>query len=313
MRRWMLLMLMLALLAVSALAEETDWAQLWLQEQQAALVPGNVEAEITERQYALSLPDGRQALSLCVTAEGDLRFGRYAQLTRTSLLDAETGEELPLDAVFPDPEALQTFLDAYVEENVLEDLNTYLDANDLLPVPLDAVCFDAQGVTFHYPSERFMYFSGHAGAVQLQWYELRELLALEAPEQPFPLYPGCQITECRTAYGSLTDPDLVTEGEIYEFESPVLRGVQAVADETGAVTAVRSARFCLDGVQPGMNRQEAEASLGAPEKEETIGADLAQGMRLRTGVCAQYAWGEYILNLYFDEADQLYMAELRAR
>ena len=124
MRRWMLLMLMLALLAVSALAEETDWAQLWLQEQKAALVPGNVEAKITERQYALSLPDGRQALSLCVTAEGDLRFGRYAQLTRTSLLDAETGEELPLDAVFPDPEALQTFLDAYVEENVLEDLNT---------------------------------------------------------------------------------------------------------------------------------------------------------------------------------------------
>ena len=168
----LLIFLVFCLMICPAFAEEA-----WFADQEAQLVPPGVEAQVDRQASALALPEGRQALSLRLTAEGNLRFGRYDQIVRTALLDAETGEEIGLEAIFPDPDALQEFLDAYVEENVLEGLNTYLDASDLLPVPLDAVSFDDQGVTFHYPTNRFRFFSGHAGAVQLQWYELRELTA----------------------------------------------------------------------------------------------------------------------------------------
>lgn len=46
-------------------------------------------------------------------------------------------------------------------EGYQEQLNTYLDANDLLPVPLDSVCFTPRGLLIHYPAERFSFFSGN--------------------------------------------------------------------------------------------------------------------------------------------------------
>lgn len=314
MRKTLLIALLLCLSVCMAFAEETSFAGDWFYARYAELAPQGVEAERTESAYTLTLADGRSVQSLCLTVSGDLRFGRYAQFTRTALFDAQTGEETALDAVFPDPDALQEFLDCYVEENVADELNTYLDAGDLLPVPLDTVSFDALGVTFHYPMERFQYFSGHAGAVQLQWYELAELLAAEPPEQPFPLLPGGTIDEALAAYGSLTDPDLVAGGELYEFESPALRGAQAVADADGLITAVRSARFCIRGVRPGTAREEAEALLGEAARAFPLESGAASGLRLRPGTAAQYPWeDEQTLTLYYDEGGLAYMAEVSLR
>lgn len=314
MRKLLICWMILWMLTVPALAEETDPAAAWFDRQYDEMVPAGIEALRTEKAYPLELGEEKAALSLCLTAEGDLRFGRYAQLVRTGLVDAETGEALALDAVFADVDALQAFLDEYVEENVLDALNTYLDANDLLPVPLDAVCFDAQGVTFHYPMERFQYFSGHAGAVQLQWYELREQLRLDPPEQPFPLLPGQAIDQCLETYGSLTDPDLVAGGELYEFEAPALRDVQAVADENGRITAVRAARFSVRGAVPGMTKAEAAALLGEAENVFPLEAGAAAGLRLRPGEAAWYPWQEgEILTLYFDADGLAYLAEVSLR
>lgn len=296
----LLIFLVFCLMICSAFAEEA-----WFADQEAQLVPPGVEAQVDRQAYALALPEGRQALSLRLTAEGNLRFGRYDQIVRTALLDAETGEEIGLEAIFPDPDALQEFLDAYVEENVLEGLNTYLDASDLLPVPLDAVSFDDQGVTFHYPTNRFRFFSGHAGAVQLQWYELRDYMALSEMGARLPLEPGGNIDELLETYGSLTEPDLVTGGELYEFEAPALRGVQAIADDTGRVIAVRYARFEWRGVTPGMSREEVEALLSSADVTVDLDADTAVYLWVQPGTRADY--GD--TRLYYDEDGTLCLLE----
>ena len=296
----LLIFLVFCLMICPAFAEEA-----WFADQEAQLVPPGVEAQVDRQASALALPEGRQVLSLRLTAEGNLRFGRYDQIVRTALLDAETGEEIGLEAIFPDPDALQEFLDAYVEENVLEGLNTYLDASDLLPVPLDAVSFDDQGVTFHYPTNRFRFFSGHAGAVQLQWYELRDYMALSEMGARLPLEPGGNIDELLETYGSLTEPDLVTGGELYEFEAPALRGVQAIADDTGRVIAVRYARFEWRGVTPGMSREEVEALLSSADVTVDLDADTAVYLWVQPGTRADY--GD--TRLYYDEDGTLCLLE----
>ena len=296
----LLIFLVFCLMICPAFAEEA-----WFADQEAQLVPPGVGAQVDRQASALALPEGRQVLSLRLTAEGNLRFGRYDQIVRTALLDAETGEEIGLEAIFPDPDALQEFLDAYVEENVLEGLNTYLDASDLLPVPLDAVSFDDQGVTFHYPTNRFRFFSGHAGAVQLQWYELRDYMALSEMGAPLPLEPGGSINELLETYGSLTEPDLVTGGELYEFEAPALRGVQAIADDTGRVIAVRYARFEWRGVTPGMSREEVEALLSSADVTVDLDADTAVYLWVQPGTRADY--GD--TRLYYDEDGTLCLLE----
>lgn len=296
----LLIFLVFCLMICPAFAEEA-----WFADQEAQLVPPGVEAQVDRQASALALPEGRQVLSLRLTAEGNLRFGRYDQIVRTALLDAETGEEIGLEAIFPDPDALQEFLDAYVEENVLDGLNTYLDASDLLPVPLDAVSFDDQGVTFHYPTNRFRFFSGHAGAVQLQWYELRELTALSEMGAPLPLEPGGSIDELLETYGSLTEPDLVTGGELYEFEAPALRGVQAIADDTGRVIAVRYARFEWRGITPGMSREEVEALLSSADVTVDLDADTAVYLWVQPGTRADYGDAR----LYYDEDGTLCLLE----
>ena len=299
-----LMMLMLSLsFAMAEAPEQTDPIDAWFDAQYAELVPLGIDAVQIREQ---SMPfEGLPVISLRITVEGNLRFGRYVQYVRTALMDSETFEELPLETVFSDLDALQAFLDAYVEENVLDGLNTYLDANDPLPVPLDNVYFDQYGAAFHYPAERFQYFSGHAGAVQLQWYELQDFLSVDVPESPLPLSPGGQIDELLERYGSLTDPDLVQGGEIYEFEAPLLRGVQAIADESGRVIAVRSARFSMNGTAPGMDRTEVEALLGAPDTAAEISAAAAPYLRLSAGIQAQYP----DFTLYYNEAGRLYLLE----
>ena len=326
MRKLLLIVLILLCLALPALAEE---GETWFDRQFAELVPPGVEARREEKTYALPLADGCTAESLRLTVEGDIRFGRYAQITRTALVDAATGEALELDAVFTDLDALQAFLDAYVEENVLEALNTYLDANDLLPVPLDCVSFDEYGVTFHYPSERFMYFSGHAGAVQLQWYELGDCLLIPPESATLArlrqgdlcgLTLNAPVEELMARYGAMTDPDYVYGGGlIYDFEAPALRGIQAIETGQGRAGILRASRFDLNGIRPGASIAEVMGKLWMPIGIELIDQAAAEDGRLLSGTVISYELAaldgpdetaDSSFRLYFDENDTLYLLEL---
>ncbi|MBQ7455940.1 MAG: hypothetical protein IJS53_05795 [Clostridia bacterium] len=330
--RKLLAVFLIVFLLTPAMAEETDPARAWFDAQYAALVPYGAEAEREEETFGFVLSDGGIARSLRLTVEGNIRFGRYAQVTRTALM-GEAGAELGLDAIFTDLDALQEFLDAYVEENVLDQLNTYLDAADLLPVPLDCVSFDEYGATFHYPSERFMFFSGHAGAVQLMWYELEDYLALPSPaadqlaEARQGGFLGIRLSDTIDAllerFGQVTEPDFVFDDcLIYDFESPALRGVQAYTHPAEEGVFLRTTRFDLNGVRPGMTAAEAEALLGAADYALDFSDDefFSEAGRLRKGTMLEYAFdsvdpddtdaGYYAVGLYFDETGALYLADL---
>lgn len=336
MKKLLIVMSIIVILVCQAAAEGLSVADVWLNNEAAALIPAGVEAQCTRTEFPFSLPNERQAVSVSLTAEGNLKFGRYDQVTHTALLDAITGEKIELEEVFSDLEVLQDYLNTYVEQNVMDLLNTYLDAADILPVPTDCVSFDEYGITFHYPSERFRYFSGHAGAIQLQWYELADYLIIDPPAVD-------QLTEARQGklfgismyelldnvlnqYGSLSDPDIIYSDQlIYDFENPALRGVQVIGNpqKIEGELMLRTTRFDFGGVYPGMTREETEGILGMPTVAGLLDMQTVTLSRLRPGYYMEYSFSlsdgispnnsEICAMLYFDETDSLYQMELRGR
>ena len=75
------------------------------------------------------------------------------------------------------------------------------------------------------------------------------------------------------------------------------------------MTAVRYGRFSLSGAEPGMERSNVEALLGAPDAAAEISAAAASYLRLEPGVQAIYP--NY--TLYYDDAGVLYLLEQSLR
>lgn len=336
MKKLLIVMSVIVILFCQAAAEGLSVADAWLDNEAAALIPDGVEVQCTRTEFPFSLSNERQTVSVSLTVEGKLKFGRYDQVTHTALLDAITGEEIGLEEVFSDLEVLQDYLNTYVEQNVMDLLNTYLDAADILPVPTDCVSFDEYGITFHYPSERFRFFSGHAGAIQLLWYELADYLLIDPPAVD-------QLTEARQGklfgisiyelldnvlnqYGSLSDPDIIYLDQlIYDFEDSALRGVQVIGNpqKLEEELILRTTRFDLGGVYPGMTQKETERVLGMPAAEGLLDMQTVTLSRLKPGCYMEYHFNlseyttsnncEISVTLYFDETDSLYQMELKGR
>lgn len=279
--------------------------------------------------------DGVSYASVRFTQQGKIRFGRYGQTVSTMLINRENGSEASLDQVLGDMEALGAFLDLYVEEKVLPYINTYLDTSELLPVPLDNVYLAADGLTIHYPADRFSFFSGNSGAVEIKYYELADVLAMEekpcadAAQQIFALagrgmLPGVSdvwldmtLSGALAIFGTLTDPDYIAGGEIYEMERPALRGVHLIAprdaqeDDGALLSGIRSERVNMFGLKTGVTgRDECLQVLGNPAASIEMDSQTAESYRLATGKMDMYAAGEYTLNLYYDMNDVLYAAEI---
>jgi len=290
--------------------------------------------------------DGVQYASVCFTQTGKIRFGRYGQVTHTMLVNLTDGTEAAADAVFGEMQALSSFLDEYVEFEVLPALNTYLDASELLPVPLDAICFAADGLTVHYPADRFSFFSGNSGAIEIKYHELTDAaraavqpavqLPLAAQEDTAAVVLACAAkgalagvegvtledkrSDVLQRFGTLTDPDYIAGGEIYEVEEPRMRGVHfitardAQADEDALLQGIRSQRVNMHGLMTGISlRSECIDTLGAPESSVTLDASAAESYRVAAGCVDSYPAGEYILQLYYDAADVLFAAQIGRR
>ena len=305
--------------------EDNAFSAQWIAEQSAQLLALGEGVTLQTQRYAFTLTDGARLESLCLTASGSIRFGRYGQQVRTALINLDTGESVSLDALILDETALEERLTACVE-GYQEQLNTYLDANDLLPVPLDSVCFTPRGLLIHYPAERFSFFSGNSGAVLIRYDLLADLLPAgvspqdgltagqlaqqvrDAAAQGYlagmpELRVGESLHAALTAYGTLTEPDYIENGEIFEFESPLFYGAYAVAprgaedDEAAGAAA----------------QQDVIALLGEPQASVEISAETAEYNRLPVGKGLQYACGAYTLTFYFDTDTQLlYAVEIAA-
>ena len=298
-------------------------------------------AEITGRTevFVFSWPDGGKMASVAFTQAGKIRFGRYGQVTNTILLDQETGAEIPLEALFVSMETAQTALNDYVQTQVLPQLNTYLDTSDVLPVPMEQVSLSSQGMTFHYPSDRFSFFSGNSGAVEVKYHEILDILSEDA--QAALLLKTAEAQEIFAAasagwlygipelridmplhatlneYGMLSEPDYIPDDEIYEMEAPRYRGVQLLAvrgaeyDEGALITGVRASRLNMWGVVTGeTTRTAVHESLGAPLGSVLLDASAAESYRVTEGWFDSYAAGEYMLKLYYDLSDTLAAVEI---
>lgn len=304
------------------------------------LLAGGAQMHGETHTCTFTLGDGTRVMSLCMTIEGDIHFGRYSQQVYTALLDLNTGEEIPLSRLLDEEKAADRLSEIVLE--VQEALNAYLDAGDLTPVPLESVCFDERGMTVHYPAERFSYFSGHAGAVELRYYELADvwtqemLSALETPLAPGEqaesirsaakegvlwgleeLRVGALLSEALEQFGTLTEPDYITNGEIYEFEHASLRGVYVIAargaenDASATIQAVRSRRISLGGLCTGVSmREDCLEMMGTPSFSVTLDADTAEYMRLEAGSMDVYPAEKCELKLYYDGEGCLYAAEV---
>ena len=276
----------------------------------------------------------RNYASLRFIQQGKIRFGRYGQTVSCVLIDAISGEEVSLGEVLGDLDALQSFLDAYVEEKVLPHISTYLDTSELLPVPLDNVYLAQDGLTIHYPADRFSFFSGNSGAIEIKYFELAEVLEVAesavTPETAQRVLSmagrgmilGIQdvwldmtLSAALAMYGEVTEPDYIADGEIYEVEEPFLRGVQLIAprdaQEDALLTGIRSQRVDMEGIRTGVTaRAECLAAFGEPQGSVVLDAFTAENYRVAEGKMDTYRAGTYTLKLYFDQNDVLFAVEI---
>lgn len=280
---------------------------------------------------------GVKYASLRFSQQGKIRFGRYGQVVNTLLLNLDSGEEAGLEAVFSDVDALGSFLDVYVEEKVLPSINTYLDASQLLPTPLDNVYLSSDGLTIHYPADRFSFFSGNSGAIEIKYYELGENFAADVESIAAETNPQSILTTAAlgvlpgvkdvwldmtllgalAVFGTLTDPDYITGGEIYEVERPSLRGVSLIAprgaqeDADAQLVGIRSQRVNMQGLKTGVtHRAECILALGEPAGSVTLDAQTAESYRVAEGRLDTYAAGNFTLKMYYDVNDILFAAEI---
>jgi len=303
------------------------------------LLRGGAEIVGETSVYTFTTADDTPYVSICFTQRGKIRFGRYGESTNAALVHGVTGEEAAADLLFSDLDAAQSALDAYIEERVLPHLNSYLDATELLPVPMDNISLSEHGLTIHYSADRFSFFSGNSGAVEIHYYELKDILhesvraallgrtaaaqdILSAAEAGY-LYGlnevkcGDSLQNALQMYGALGDSDFTADSEIYEVEAPFLRGLHLMCardaqQENALLTGIRSQRLNLGGLQTGISlRSECEAVLGKPSIEVTIDSTASESYRLMEGSGCAYAAGENTLWLYYDVNEVLHTVEIR--
>ncbi|MBR5231140.1 MAG: hypothetical protein IKW00_02700 [Clostridia bacterium] len=274
--------------------------------------------------------DGVSYASLRFIQQGKIRFGRYGQTVETVLINLTEGSEASLDSVFSDMDGLSSRLDLYVEETVLPQLNTYLDAAELLPVPLENIYLSHDGLTVHYPSDRFSFFSGNSGAVEIKYFELElenegigaagegDVLTLAAEGKLFGVGQvslDMTLESVLNAFGGLNESDFIVNGEIYEVEEPSLRGVSFImardADTGERLKGIRSQRLDMQGLKTGVStRKECINALGKPRGSALLDPDTAESYRIAEGMLDVYTAGEYDLILYYDVNDVLSAVEI---
>lgn len=288
-----------------------------------------------------------QVLSLRVRVLGEQYDGRNGDSVTCLNYNLETGEKITLDAFFKDPQAAKARMTSLVEEQVLPELNAYLENSDVLPLPEDSFFVDEQGIVFYYPQERFSMISGSVGACAFYYYELGDVLTEDAlfaplfasvkdgiadpaaqireavqngefPQLPFVL--GEKVGNYLEVHPLINDPDYTLTSLVYQFEEPVLRGVgvetwvyDEAEEEERAVTAVRSSRIDLYGIQTGVSTLEACISLlGEPTDRMYYDQEQAMDMMLTPGESLLYTFGSNELEVHADEQGVVSCVVIRA-
>lgn len=273
-------------------------------------------------------------LSVAVSRRGEQADGSLGDSVTAMVFDLKTGDRIPLEALFADPQASLGAMEGIIETEIGGSLNAYMENAKITPMPRDNYSIDALGVTVYYPASQYSMVSGSAGACQFYFYELEDGLSelgktLSAAEETadaakgirdavsagaFPNWVadvklGEPIGTYMKEYTQLTDPDYTLESRVYLFEEPQLRGMSLETwlyaeceEEEAPLTAIRAARIDLFGTRPGISTlAECEKLLGAPDGRATLDENDAVDLMLEPGDSLFYVSGENTLEIHADQ------------
>lgn len=273
-------------------------------------------------------------LSVAVSRRGEQADGSLGDSVTAMVFDLKTGDRIPLEALFADPQASLGAMEGIIETEIGGSLNAYMENAKITPMPRDNYSIDALGVTVYYPVSQYSMVSGSAGACQFYFYELEDGLSelgktLSAAEETadaakgirdavsagaFPNWVadvklGEPIGTYMKEYTQLTDPDYTLESRVYLFEEPQLRGMSLETwlyaeceEEEAPLTAIRAARIDLFGIRPGISTlAECEKLLGAPDGRATLDENDAVDLMLEPGDSLFYVSGENTLEIHADQ------------
>ena len=279
-------------------------------------------------------------VSLVLSAKGKMLMGRPSQAYYPMTLNMSTGEPVAFDDLFTDPEGAKAFMEACLEEEVEPTLSTYLENNQLFPVPYDRFFLDGYGnLILYYENSQLSFLSGDSGAVAFRYSELWDWLdtspegipmrVLESPEQYSPTPPsmdeqmdnicmgthplygfgmegslGMPVGELLTRYPQAADSEYYPGGACFEVENAALRGTLILTDEKEeTVAGVLSHRVDYFGIFTGKTTlAEAEALIGQePTARLALDEAAAEIYRVCPGTAVIYKLNGDMFTLYADE------------
>lgn len=265
---------------------------------------------------------GNPYLSILFSAEGKMLRGRPSQVYYPMTFDLRTGESVSFDELFTDPNAAKERIEALLETDVEPTLSTYLENNQLFPVPYDRFFLDGFGhLILVYEQSQLSFLSGYSGSVSFRYSELIPPLAFSSKELegyfdpvrtaseetrlafarqmmhslPVATYRaislGDDLAQVLSDFRSTTDSGYYPGGAYYEVEDANYRGTLILTDETEkTVTGLLTGRTDLVGIHTGKTTlTEAEAFLNQePSLRLEINAALAEPYRVCPGTADVY-------------------------
>ena len=115
--------------------------------------------------------------SILFSAEGKMLQGRPGQAYYPVMLDLNTGDTVSFEALFTDAESAKKYIESHIETEIEPTLSTYLENNQLFPVPYDRFFLDGFGnLILVYESSQLSFLSGLSGAVSFRYSELWDWL-----------------------------------------------------------------------------------------------------------------------------------------
>ena len=266
-------------------------------------------------------------ISLLFSVHGKMLSGRPSQIYYPLTFDLATGDLVSFDQLFSDPEGAKAFIEKTIEDEIEPDLSTYLENNQLFPVPYDRFFLDGQdNISFVYENSQLSFLSGYSGAVSFNYGELADWLDLS------PDGVAAQISEWRMVraelptvsdseffwgmlrenynghawfpgklprgmdfilhvlFRSTVDPYYYPGGEAYEVEDAQLRGTLFLTDGGDTVYGLLTSRAYLMEIQTGKTAlSDAERFLGRePAARITLDEAAAEMYLVCTGTASVY-------------------------
>lgn len=281
---------------------------------QAAILPGR---------------DGQDVLSVRIESSGRIGPGRPSHGVRSLMYRLTTGEPVTAADIFVDVEQAEAGIADIIQEHITDDVSSYLNADAYLPLPLDNMLLDEQGVTLYYDAQQLSLLSGRAGSLHLHYDEVAPLLnitedsllwqlqvneklapnektadsiresVLQARLPGLPVILGDSAEETLMMFPKASDSMSFPGGLRYQLEDDRFRGSAIIVDG-GKVTGIITQRMNLFGLIIGKaTKGDVTAVLGPETASLPLEGNLAERYHLPAGTLVDYQYESMVLRLLY--------------